>query len=249
MAYVYRHIRLDKNEPFYIGIGSDDKYYRANKKSQRNIHWKRVVAKTPYEIEIMLDNLTWDEACEKEREFIKLYGRVNLKTGPLTNMTDGGDGTLGLVVSDETREKLSKSIKEWHKTYVVSDENRLKSSLVFKELIKKDDFIKKRIEALRNSEKLKQSYILRTGKPSGYKHNDEAKKLISLSKIGRKMSKDVIDAKSKKVIQLDLNDNVIKIWDSTREIQRELGLSQGNISRCCNNEYKQSYGYKWKYLK
>jgi hypothetical protein len=22
MAYVYRHIRLDKNEPFYIGIGS-----------------------------------------------------------------------------------------------------------------------------------------------------------------------------------------------------------------------------------
>jgi len=24
MAYVYRHIRLDKNEPFYIGIGSEE---------------------------------------------------------------------------------------------------------------------------------------------------------------------------------------------------------------------------------
>lgn len=24
MAYVYRHIRLDKNEPFYIGIGKDE---------------------------------------------------------------------------------------------------------------------------------------------------------------------------------------------------------------------------------
>ena len=22
MAYVYRHIRLDKNEPFYIGVGT-----------------------------------------------------------------------------------------------------------------------------------------------------------------------------------------------------------------------------------
>ena len=30
MAYVYRHIRLDKNEPFYIGIGSDKTYKRAN---------------------------------------------------------------------------------------------------------------------------------------------------------------------------------------------------------------------------
>ena len=24
MAYLYRHIRLDKNEPFYIGIGSNE---------------------------------------------------------------------------------------------------------------------------------------------------------------------------------------------------------------------------------
>jgi hypothetical protein len=29
MAYVYRHIRLDKNEPFYIGVGSDSNYSRA----------------------------------------------------------------------------------------------------------------------------------------------------------------------------------------------------------------------------
>lgn len=28
MAYLYRHIRLDKNEPFYIGIGSDSNYNR-----------------------------------------------------------------------------------------------------------------------------------------------------------------------------------------------------------------------------
>ena len=30
MAYLYRHIRLDKNEPFYIGIGSDTNFKRAN---------------------------------------------------------------------------------------------------------------------------------------------------------------------------------------------------------------------------
>jgi hypothetical protein len=32
MAYLYRHIRLDKNEPFYIGIGSDKQYKRAYNK-------------------------------------------------------------------------------------------------------------------------------------------------------------------------------------------------------------------------
>ena len=36
MAYVYQHVRLDTNEPFYIGIGSDDKnYQRANNKFNR----------------------------------------------------------------------------------------------------------------------------------------------------------------------------------------------------------------------
>ena len=41
MAYVYRHIRLDTNQPFYIGIGSDKNYFRANQKtsSKRNSYW------------------------------------------------------------------------------------------------------------------------------------------------------------------------------------------------------------------
>jgi hypothetical protein len=40
MAYVYRHIRLDKNEPFYIGIGKDDyssfkrAYHTGNKRNK-----------------------------------------------------------------------------------------------------------------------------------------------------------------------------------------------------------------------
>ena len=248
MAYVYRHIRLDTNQPFYIGIGSDKTYYRANNKNQRNIHWKRVFAKADYEVEIMLDDLTWEQACEKEKEFIKLYGRINYG-GILTNMTDGGDGALGLCFTKESKEKLSNSIKDWHKTYKISDEEKKRRSIQFKELNKNKEFVEKRTNALRNSDKLKQSYILKKGKPSGYKHNEESKKLISLSKIGKKMPKDMIEAKSKKIVQLDLNGNILKIWDSAREIQRETGLSQGNISRCCNGKYKQSYGFKWQYYK
>lgn len=109
MAYVYRHIRLDKNEPFYIGIGSDINYKRSKQKTRRNNIWKKIASKCEYRIEILLDELTWNEACEKEIEFIKMYGRIDLKNGTLSNLTNGGDGSLGHLTSTETRLKISKS--------------------------------------------------------------------------------------------------------------------------------------------
>jgi hypothetical protein len=107
MAYVYRHIRLDKNEPFYIGIGSDKKFYRAYSLRTRNQLWHNIINKSDYEVEIIMDNLTWEQACEKEKEFISLYGRKNTKTGILCNMTDGGEGTLNVKFSEERRKSIS----------------------------------------------------------------------------------------------------------------------------------------------
>lgn len=107
MAYIYRHIRLDINEPFYIGIGSDKNFKRAFDKFSRNRYWNFVVNKTPYEVEILMDNLTWEQAQEKEKEFIALYGRKDLGKGNLVNLTDGGDGSFGVKVKESTRKKIS----------------------------------------------------------------------------------------------------------------------------------------------
>lgn len=114
MAYVYRHIRLDKNEPFYIGIGKDGDctfkraYYKS--KQKRNKIWIDIVNKTPYNVEILFDNISWEEACKKEIEFITLYGRINLGTGTLANLTNGGEGTFGLKWSEKSR--LRNSIRQ-----------------------------------------------------------------------------------------------------------------------------------------
>lgn len=124
MAYVYRHIRLDKNEPFYIGIGSDKTYKRAYSKRSRNIIWKSIINRSDFNVEILIDDLTWEEACEKEKEFISLYGRIDNKTGTLANLTNGGDGSLGLIQGEEARKK--KSIAS--KGRIVSNETRLKIS-------------------------------------------------------------------------------------------------------------------------
>lgn len=114
MLYLYRHIRLDTNVPFYIGIGSyrknrKDTYERAYSKSLRSIFWNRIVAKTDYRVEIMLENLSREEACAKECEFISLYGRRDLGTGTLVNMTNGGDGVFNL--SPESRKVMSEKAK------------------------------------------------------------------------------------------------------------------------------------------
>lgn len=111
MAYVYRHIRLDKNEPFYIGIGSDSSYKRANSLENRNKYWRHINSKTTIEVEILIDNISWEEACEKEREFISIYGRIS-EGGILCNLTDGGEGTIGRKATKEQREILCKIRKK-----------------------------------------------------------------------------------------------------------------------------------------
>lgn len=111
MAYLYRHIRLDKNEPFYIGIGSDENYKRANDKSGRNKIWKGITNKTQYEVEILFDGLSWQDACEKEKEFISLYGRIDKHNGILVNLTDGGDGAFGVIMSEERKKQISELAK------------------------------------------------------------------------------------------------------------------------------------------
>jgi hypothetical protein len=110
MAYVYQHIRLDKDIVFYIGIGSDNNglYNRAYSKN-RSEHWKRIVSKGGYEVQVIADNLTWEEACMHEKRFINFYGRENLNEGKLINLTDGGDGCVGQVMSEEAKEKISKN--------------------------------------------------------------------------------------------------------------------------------------------
>lgn len=107
---LYQHIRLDTEEIFYFGIG---KGKRPWSKWGRNKHWKGVVAKHGYRVEVLEEGLSWYQACELEKMLIALYGRRDLGTGPLVNMTDGGDGALGSTAnkgkthSPEARAKMS----------------------------------------------------------------------------------------------------------------------------------------------
>ena len=52
---------------------------------------------------------------------------------------------------------------------------------------------------------------------------------------------------SKKVIQYDFNGNKIKNWDCINDVEREIGIKDICISRCCRGLQKTAGGYIWKY--
>lgn len=56
-------------------------------------------------------------------------------------------------------------------------------------------------------------------------------------------------SKSKRVLQLDLDGNLIKEWESICELGRA-GFDRKGVSRCCRNmpSYITSGGYKWKFV-
>jgi len=110
---------------FYIGKGKGS---RSHSHEGRNKLWKNIVAKHGLEVRIWADNLSEEAAFAMEKDWIKLYGRRDLGTGCLVNLTDGGEGqsnpsaehrakisaahtgnkyTLGLIHTAETKAKMS----------------------------------------------------------------------------------------------------------------------------------------------
>jgi hypothetical protein len=169
MAIVYQHIRKDTNQVFYIGIGED--ISRAYDK-RRKQHWKSIVNKHGYVVEILHDNLDWQQACKIEIQLISEIGRKDLGMGPLVNLTNGGEGTPGRIVSKETRQLLKE--KQTGKTY--GDETKQKLSLQKKGVPKPLGFGK-------IISKLQQE---RGGFFQGKKHTDESKKKTSEKVAGEK---------------------------------------------------------------
>lgn len=59
--------------------------------------------------------------------------------------------------------------------------------------------------------------------------------------------KRIAKSKWKPIIQYDKNMNLIKGWNSIKEVSDNMNLEHSNIIACCRGRQKTSYGYIWKY--
>ena len=101
--YTYAYLREDRT-PYYIGKGTEN---RAFKRSKTDI--KPPIDKS--RVIFLKQQLTEEEAFKHEIYMIAVFGRKDLGTGILRNLTDGGEGCSGLIHSEDTRNKRSKSNK------------------------------------------------------------------------------------------------------------------------------------------
>ncbi len=92
--YTYAYLRED-GTPYYIGKGKGFRLYVK----------KRIVPLPSKDKIIYLKrNLTEQEAIKHEVYMIAVLGRKDNGTGILRNLTDGGEGTSGRIVSEEQKE-------------------------------------------------------------------------------------------------------------------------------------------------
>ena len=180
--------------------------------------------------EILFTNLTKEEAEEKEIELIKKYNSI--ENG--YNVENGG--SVKGKHSEETKSKISKANKGKPK----SDITKLKISMSNKGKVRTEE-IKHHLKEIAKKPK---SEI-------GKQHIREAKIGNKNPMYGKKSTEKQLQARikatSKKVIQYDLKGNLIKIYDSLAEAQRQTNINSKHISRSCRTKYNAG-GFKWCYV-
>jgi len=227
--YVYLHVRDDKDEVFYVGIGTKEdsenyfkQYHRAYQVWSRNRFWKFIVKKTKYTIKIHKEFDSRIKCEEEEIRLIKKFGRKNLNKGTLVNLTDGGEGLKGCRPIN-AREVHQYTLKG----------NYIQSFNTIGEAEEKINCT--------NVSACCRGIIKTAGK---YQWSYDKKDTIEVVKYHTS------EATSKKVQQFTKEGKLVNEYDSVNEASRVMtGSKKGlsTISQCCNGIRKTYLGYKWKF--
>lgn len=227
---VYCHTAPDGRR--YIGITSrkPEKRWNYGNGYSGNEYFTRAINKygwDSFKHEILMVDLTIDEASEEEIRLIKEYRTAEREYG--FNLDLGGIHGRKLL-SDETKKKIGDSHRgryteaQWEAT-----RNR------------------KKIEYHHTDEAKKKIGDSRRGKPL----SEEQKRRLSEAHKGIRPSEENLRLlkaiHQRPVIMRNLDGEDIKEFPSLKDAEAETGIRYQCISACCRGKYKQAGGYKWRY--
>ncbi len=182
--YTYAFLREDRT-PYYIGKGKGNRAYRRRDKGIKP-------PKDKSRIIFLKQNLTEEEAFRHEIYMIAVFGRKDLGTGILHNLTDGGDGASGYVFSEETKRKQSEAHKgntTWlGKTH--SEETKRKMSDTRKGKTHSEETKRKQSEAKKGKTFSEESKRKMSEAQKGKSLSEETRRKMSETRKGKIPSKE-----------------------------------------------------------
>lgn len=235
-------------QPFYIGKGKRNRmnqHLQPKSRSDNSIKSNIInaVEKELGELPIhykLFENLSFEQSNEIETSLIQHFGRIDINTGILANMTDGGEGFKNMTITESARNKMSEvKINMFIGKKSPSSKKVIQYSLKG-EFIKEWDSLSditretgicfKGISACCRSK-------CKTFKGYVWKYNGTA--YIPIIKA------EVIERR-KKVYQYTLDGKFIKEWESVSKAAMDLKVN--HISGACLGQFKCAGGFQWSFV-
>ena len=231
---VYEHVSPSGRK--YVGISSNlsDRWKSKGRNyCTYNSIFKKAIEKYGWDNiqhNVVVSNVGFKTACNMEKDFIAF----NKAKGISYNITDGGEGTLGRVPSEETRSKISKANKG-----VPPSQLAIMNSI---------NSPKRKESNLKNIEIAHAAW-------KGCHHSEETKKRMSEKAKGRDMRKAIEAARKvphglscrKAVVQYSLSGEYIQEFISLAEASKKTGVGRTSISNCLSKRACSAGNFKWQY--
>lgn len=215
------------NNKKYIGQSVDvqDRWRRHKSELEHSVHHNSYLQNSwnKYGEDIfcfyVLEYCEIEQLDEKEIYYIDLYNTTNRDCG--YNLKSGGQ-LSGSYYTKETKEKISKSVKE---SYQNSNLREVRKNNALNQW---------------SNPKIKEKIIGSNNGMYGRKHTDESKNKMSNAKKGQK----AFNRNTTPVLCKELN----KQFDDATTAGKELSLDSSGILKVCKGERKTCGGYHWEFL-
>lgn len=166
----------------------------------------------------------WDKHKDNCYNLGRTGDAKNISADTIKKMKLAKLGVARKPMSEDTKRKIGEANKghtAWNKGLPLEKERIEQNRLSSKMLWQTKEF----------ADKVKQGKNKNKGKPRKQ----------------RVLSKEAIKKVCHKVVQLDLNGNLIKVWDGICFASRELKICQAQITNVCMHIEQTAKGYKWEY--